>query len=98
MIAAGLGEGERVEIALAGRYLSFDAAMVLTSTRLIIANDRPWAPEVVVIHQVGALSVSGWADRRAATLELVGPDGRLVMDRIADADLAESMAVAIRSR
>jgi hypothetical protein len=98
-VAAGrLGEGERVELVLVGRYLGFDAAMVLTPSRLLIVNDRPWDPEITVIDAVGAHEVSGWADRRAATLELVGPSGRHVIDRIADADLAESMAVAIRAR
>lgn len=96
--ASRLGEGERVEVVLAGRYLGFDAAMVLTPMRLLIVNDRPWHPEIAVIDDVGAHEVSGWADRRAATLELVGPSGRHVIDRIADADLAESMAVAIRAR
>jgi hypothetical protein len=98
-VAAGhLADGERVELVLVGRYLGFDAAMVLTPSRLLIVNDRPWDPEITVIDDVGALEVSGWADRRAATLELVGPAGRHVIDRIADAELAESMAVAIRSR
>ena len=97
-VASEFEVGEIVEIAVAGRFRACDAVAMLTNRRVILANDRAWDPEIVLIDDVSALVVEGWAERRSATLRLIDGDNEHVFDRINDTDVAESLARAIRAR
>ena len=97
-VASEFEADEVVEIAVAGRFRACDAVALLTNRRVILANDRAWDPEIVIIDDVAGLGVEGWAERRSATLRLTDGDDVHVFDRINDTAVAESLAHAIRSR
>ena len=96
--ASHLAPNETVEIVVCGRFLANDAVAVLTNTRLIVANDRQWDPEIVSLDNLVGLKVEGWVERRSATLRLTHGTDTHVVDRINDTAVAEALADALRAR
>ena len=79
MMALVLEADEQVEQVLVGRYLGQQAALALTSKRVLIVNEALWRPEVVSLATDDQLSVQGWHDNRTASLSFQcggGPAGR----------------------
>jgi hypothetical protein len=73
---------------------------VLTSLRLLLANDHRWVPDVRVIPISADLDVQGWHDKQGATLVFV-VDGRrqsVILDGIDDLVRAQEFAASVRSR
>ena len=96
--ATCLGDGELVEAAIAGRALGHNAAAVLTRERLVVANDRPWSPDVVSLDLSDGAEVMGWEDGRSAVLEIAAGDESLVIDSIRDGELARELAALLRAK
>jgi hypothetical protein len=98
VVATALEDGELVEAAIAGRALGHNAAAVLTRTRLVVATDRSWSPDVVSLDLAGGAEVQGWEDGRNAVLEVKTDAVTLVMDQIRDGELAREMAALLRAK
>lgn len=93
-----LGEGETVEALVAGRVYAHDGAVVLTTHRLLLLNDREFKPEMVEIPLDSNLSVEGWQDDRMASLTFSSGGFTITVDSIRDRDIAQGMARAVRMR
>ena len=100
VVVAGalLGEGETVEAVVGGRYEGHGSVLVLTDRGLWLVDDREWRPFVEQIAVGPQLEVQGWQDDRTASLTLVANGRSLVLDQIADRELAVEMAGRIRYR
>ncbi|MEO0495503.1 MAG: hypothetical protein AAF081_19015, partial [Actinomycetota bacterium] len=98
VLATHLEAGETVQMAANCRFLGADGAVVVTDRRMVIANAREWEPDVVPVGLEPGLTVQGWQDERAAAL-VFGRDGHeLVIDRIADRQVAQEIATEVRRR
>jgi len=91
-----LVEGEVVEAVVQGVYQHHAAVVALTTRRVLIVNDRHWAPDVRLVPIGADMVVQGWQDDRRATL-LFGSGGRgLVVAGIVDRPLARDLARRVR--
>lgn len=93
-----LAEDEKVERVLVGRFRAERAVMVLTTHGLLIVNGREWAPEIVVVTDIGSFDIEGWIDGRVATIRLTGGAEAHVFDSIRDTEIAAEMTAALRER
>jgi hypothetical protein len=100
VVVAGavLPDGETVEAVVAGRVEGHGSVLVLTDRSLVLVDDREWKPLVETIPISSQLEVQGWQDDRTASLTLVAGGRTLVLDQIADRELAVEMAGRIRYR
>ena len=96
--AAALEHGETVDAAVQGVLDGATAAVVLTDRRLMLTDERPWAPTVRSYAIDDSLTVQGWQDGRSATLTFVVGGSQAVVDGISDIDAAIGLAHRIRSR
>ena len=96
--ATRLEVGESVLAAAVGRFQGADAVIVITDRRMLVANDRAWEPDVVPVALEPGLTVQGWADGRNAVLRFERDAVELVVDRIADAEVAREIAGVVRER
>jgi hypothetical protein len=71
---------------------------LLSDRRLLLANARPWKPDLEIIEDLTGMTVNGWQDGRTATLVLEHDGGQVVIDQIRDANLAQELAAVIRTR
>lgn len=91
-----LDDDEIVLGALTGNMLGRPAAVVVTTGRVLIANDRRWQP-LVDIYRIGAeLIVRGRHDRSMAALSFSDGERLSMVDGITDVELAIELADAIR--
>ena len=95
---AVLAEGEKVEVAVAGKFEGNPAVLVLTDSALHLVDDRLWRPATERIALEPGLQVQGWQDDRSASLTLVTGGRQLVIDQISDRPLAVEVAQRIRYR
>ncbi len=93
-----LEAGESVFAAAVGRFQGADAVVAITDRRLLVANDRAWAADVVLVGLGPGLAVQGWADGHNAVLRFERDGKELVVDRIADAEIAREIAGTVRER
>lgn len=93
-----LEEGETVECAAAGRIEGDPAIAVLTDHRLLLVNERAWAPVVAIVAVDASLTVQGWQDSRTASLTFIAGGRQLVLEQITDKQLAVEVAGRIRAR
>ncbi len=93
-----LEEGESVECAAAGRLEGEPAAAVLTDRRILLVNERAWAPLVASMRVDASLAVQGWQDSRTASLTFLTHGRQLVLEQITDKALAIEVAGRIRAR
>jgi hypothetical protein len=98
VVAALLEDGERAEAVVQGEYQHRPGVAVLTDRRLIIANDRRWAPDVRSLEFDQRLVVHGWQDDRRATLVFVVDHAGMVLSSISDRPLARDLAGRVRTR
>lgn len=98
VVAVSLDEGEVVQCAVGCRFRGADGAAVLTEHRLLVANARPFEPDVVTIGLEPGLGVQGWQDGQAAALVFERNGHELVVDRIIDRDLARELTTEVRRR
>lgn len=92
-----LGDQEVVLGILTGHLLGHAAVVVLTSTRVIVANARRWEPLVDVFHPGADLVVHTRHDRDVASLTFVQGDRLTGVDGISEVAAALEMAERIRS-
>jgi hypothetical protein len=93
-----LAEGEMVEAVVGGRFEGHGAVLVLTDRSLWLVGEREWRPVAEQVAVDPQLDVQGWQDDRTASLTLVFQGRSLVLDQIADRELAVEMAGRIRYR
>jgi hypothetical protein len=98
VVAALLEEGEVAEAAVQGSYQDRNAVVVLTDRRVLVANDRPWAPDVRTFPLEPGLTVHGWQDERKAALVFVRDGLGVHVDAISDRPLARDLAQRVRAR
>ncbi len=96
ILSTMLREGEVVESVVQGEYQHHPAVVMLTTRRVLIANERHWAPDLRLVPITPDVVVQGWQDDRRATL-LFGAEGRgLVVSDIVDRPLARDLARRLR--
>ena len=96
--AALLDDAEIVECAVAGDFEGQPAAAVLTDRRVLLVNERPWVPSVVILSLDPSLAVHGWQDDRTASLTFVCDGRQHLVQQIRDKQLAIEVAGRIRQR
>jgi hypothetical protein len=98
VVAAVMQEGEVAEAAVQGSYQHRNAVAVLTDRRVVVANDRPWAPDVRSLPLDAGLVVHGWQDDRHAALVFVVDGVGVHLAAITDRPLARDLAQRVRTR
>ena len=98
VVSVELQEGEKVQTVAQGRYLGANGVLVLTDMRLLVVNDREWQPDVTTVELDPGLVVKGWQDDRRAALVFERAGEQMVIDQIADRDLAQELASGVRDR
>jgi hypothetical protein len=96
--AAVLEPGEVAEAVVQGEYQHRPAVVVLTDRRVLVANDRRWAPDVRSFSLDPTLVVHGWQDERRATLVFVLGGVGVEVGGISDRPLARDLAQRVRGR
>jgi hypothetical protein len=81
-----------------GQMLGRPAAVVVSRTRVLVANDRRWIPIVDTYRVDEHLSVRGRHDRHVAALSFSDREHFSMVDGITEVDLAIGLAEAIRHR
>jgi hypothetical protein len=98
VLATLLGEGDMVEGVVQGRFRGSAGVVALVGSKVVIANDRQWKPDVLIVPVTRSLQVQGWQDDRSASLTFVFPDGHERIEAIFDRPLAIDLAQRIRDR
>ena len=98
VVSVELQEGEKVQIVAQGRYLGANGILALTDRRLLVVNDREWQPDITTVELAPGLVVNGWQDERRAALVFERDGHQMVVDQIADRDLAQELAKGVRDR
>jgi hypothetical protein len=98
VLAATLSEGDVVEAVVQGRFRGSAGVVALVGSKVVIANDRQWKPDTVVLPVDRSLQVQGWQDDRSASLTFVLPGGHERVEAIFDQPLAIDLAQRIRDR
>jgi hypothetical protein len=93
-----LREGEIVECVVQGQIYGANCIAALTSTRLLIVNDREFKPDVIDITLDANVTVQGWQDERTASLLIQQGPNSAQIERIGDRPLAMELAQRIRTR
>ena len=90
--------GEQVLGAVTGQMLGRPAAVVVTDSRVLVANDRRWQP-VVDEYPIGhRLEVRGRHDHQMAALSFSDDERLTMVDGIAEVDVAVELAEVVRQR
>lgn len=92
-----LGDQEVVLGLLAGHLLGHSAVMMVTNTRILIANARRWKPLLDQFLPSGDLTVHVRHDRSIASVTIVQGDRLSTVDDIADVPAALDLAERIRA-
>lgn len=92
-----LARGEEVLGALVGQMLGRPSVMVLTTTRVLVINNRRWQPVVDIYLLDGDLEVRGRHDRNVAAIGLSDSNGLSMIDGIYDVEAAMDMVARIRT-
>jgi hypothetical protein len=98
VVSIELQEGEKVQVVAQGRYLGANGVLALTDRRLLVVNDREWQPDITTVELAPGLVVKGWQDERQAALVFERDGYQMVVDQIADRDLAQELAKGVRDR
>ncbi len=91
-----LQEGEPVLGVVTGQMLGRPAAVVVTSGRVVVVNDRRWQPVVDIYKIEAALRVRGRHDRNIAALSFSNDWSLSMVDGITEVSLAMDLAERIR--
>jgi hypothetical protein len=98
ILTAYLEADEPVEALVQGIYQSGAAVGALTDRRMLLVNEREWAPDVRSIPLDAALLVQGWQDDHSASLTFVVAGHSLVLSAITDRSLAQDLAHRLRAK
>jgi len=100
VVAASLSldEGEMVTGLVCGEYLGHDGVAVLTTSRIVFANSRTFAPDVDSVPISTVQEVKGWIESNRATLEVTTATGAFVVGGIKELDAAQMLASELRGR
>jgi hypothetical protein len=96
VLAASLDPGEVVQAVVQGRYRDVTGVAALTEGRVVLVNDREWAPEVTSVPVTSTLTVQGWQDDKVAALVLTDGETSETIDRIGDRPMAMELAQRLR--
>jgi hypothetical protein len=97
-VAVLLREGEVVECIVQGQLYGANAVALLTNARLLLVNDREFRPDIVEFVVDASIIVQGWADERAAALQVQSGAVSAQIERIGDKPIAQELAQRIRAR
>lgn len=93
-----LESAESVNALVCGEVAGYDAVAVLTDGDLVVANARPFAPEVVRLGRADVLDVKGWIESNRATLQITATGDRtIVIGEIREVETAQKLAGDLRS-
>jgi hypothetical protein len=98
VLAAMLREGDMVEAVVQGRFRGSAGVVALVGSKVVIANDRQWKPDTLIVPVTRDLQVQGWQDDRSASLTFVFPAGHERIEGIFDRPVAIDLAQRIRDR
>jgi hypothetical protein len=98
LIASQLEPGEQVEVLVSGRFRGEDGAAVVTQSRVVLANDREWKPDILSITITKGLAVQGWQDDKTASLVFQHDGTASTIDQIGEREMAQRMAAVVRAR
>ena len=98
LIASHLEPGELVEVLVSGRFRGEDGAAAVTQSRVVMANDREWKPDLLSIPITRGLAVQGWQDDKTASLVFQHDGTASTIDQIGEREMAQRMAAVVRSR
>lgn len=90
--------GEQVLGAVTGQMLGRPAAVVVTDSRVLVANDRRWQPVVDEYPIDHRLEVRGRHDHQMAALSFSVDERLTMVDGIAEVELAVELAEVVRRR
>jgi len=93
-----LEDGEKVEVAVFGRYQGVEGAAILTDQRLLLMNAAAWKPTIDEVPIVADLSVEGISDGRVASLLITSGRTTSTLDQIRDTAIAQEFAHRLRAR
>jgi hypothetical protein len=96
VLAASLDPGEVVQAVVQGRYRDVTGVAALTEGRVVLVNDREWAPEVTSVPVTSSLTVQGWQDDKVAALVFTDGETSETIDRIGDRPMAMELAQRLR--
>jgi hypothetical protein len=91
-----LQSGEQVLAAVTGQMSGRPAVVVVTDSRVLVANDRRWQPVVDEFPIDSSLVVRGRHDRAVAALSFAGPSRLTMVEGITDVRAAVELAEQIR--
>jgi hypothetical protein len=95
--ATALDADEAVLTVVQGRVREIPGVAVVTPRRVLLANEREWAPEVISLPVTATLTVQGWQDEKVAALVFTDGETSETIDRIGDRPLAMELAQRIRA-
>jgi hypothetical protein len=98
VLTAMLDPEDVAEIVIQGRVHGIPGAAALVGSKIVLANERFWKPEVIVVELDGTTQIQGWQDDRSATVMISDAEHRLVVERIPDRLLAVEFAQRARDR
>lgn len=89
---------EELECVVQGRINNQNGVAALTDQRVVLVNEREWAPEVTVFEIGTDLVVQGLQDENTASLTFIGGGQRLTASGITDRPVARTLATRLRER
>ncbi len=89
--------GEQVLGVVTGQMLGRTAAVVVTNSRVVVANDRRWQPIVDIYRIDQRLTVRGRHDRQIAALSFADDERLSMVDGITEVEIAIGLVEAIRN-
>jgi len=98
IISSQLEAGEAVEALVVGRFRGEDGACVVTGSRVLLANDREWKPDLLAIPIRAGLAVQGWQDDKSASLVFQHDGPAATIDQIGEREMAQRLAVVLRGK
>ena len=98
VLGALLGDDERVEALVQGRFRGHAGAAVLTNRRLLMVNDREWRPDVAEVLIDATTTIQGWQDDRTAALVVQSGADAATIDQINEREMAQRFAASVRAR
>jgi hypothetical protein len=95
--AAVLDPDEAVLTVVQGRVRDVPGVALVTPRRVLLVNEREWAPDVISLPVAAGLTVQGWQDDKVAALVFTDGEASETIDRIGDRPLAMEMAQRVRA-
>lgn len=98
LAAATMAAGEVAELLFLGRYLGHRCVAVLSATRFLVVNERPWNPDIASITPSSGLLVTGWTEGDESRLVFERNGALTVIDQIRDHGAMQRLTQEIQAR